>query len=501
VLKVKRTNTILPAMLWIGGFLLFSISVSGQNNTSIQQIKELYKNQKFEEIYENLNNRVPEIPQKKIFKALAFYKLSKDHEDIKKTKDRYLKTMELIRSAQNTIVPEDKTETIILKELEKLQTDIFIKAKKYYKNGRKNKADTYFDALHKTFNNSNRLFKNHYGFDDTYFLEVLESKSRMNQEHKKHYKKEIQKLLNKYYYNNPKFREWDNPKYRLANTAKKENYLNEDEKMVFYFLNLVRMNPELFLETFVRARLRVRYHGEIKISIPLYDTLTLENNYNKKLSRREFYNMPVHNIYQNELPGKTENKFIEKKAYKTSETTTRYRYNINYSGLYNYLNTHKPELLVLKNLSKFRFSDQGKPILIMKRYDYKFSFYNRTYMEETQNSFYYQSLFKKLRRMKSLSIIYPDYKLFKLAECWAVEAGKRGLKGHDRKKCPYGYNAEACDYGNKNGFDVVLNLLIDKAVPNLGHRKILLGDYTKMGVAIRPHKLDFNYNAVLDFGL
>jgi len=101
--------------------------------------------------------------------------------------------------------------------------------------------------------------------------------------------------------------------------------------------------------------------------------------------------------------------------------------------------------------------------------------------------------------MRPHNIIDPDKQLFRTAECWAVEAGQRGLKGHDRITCHTNYHAEACDYGNKNGFDVVLNLLVDKFVPSLGHRKILLGDFSEMGAAIRPHNSDLEYNAVLDF--
>lgn len=483
------------------GMVLIQLSVSGQSISSFEKIREYYENKKYEKVYEILKEEDQAGQEKIIFKALAFYQLSPRHEANKTKEDGYLKTLKILRSAKKAETRDQAVKKYLQKEMHQLQEEIIETAGKLYRNGRKNKSEEYFDALHITFDNSSSLWKNHYGFDDSYFLEVLKSRSRMNKEHKKYYKKEINKLLDRYYHSNSKYKEWNNPKYRLANTAKNENYLTEDEKMVYYFLNLVRMNPELFLETFIKTRLHIKYHGEIKITIPQYDTLALGNNYNKKLTRQEFYNLQVHNIYKNELSQKTEKKYISKKAYKTSETTTRYQYNINYSGLYNYLAANKPELLTLKNLSKFRYNDQGEPILIFSLNNYTFSFYNRTYQEETQNSFYYQSLFEKLKKMDPLDIIYPDYELFKLAECWAVEAGKKGLKGHERVNCDYGYNAESCDYGNKNGFDVILSLLVDKSVPDLGHRKILLGNYNTMGVAIRPHKLDFNYNAVLDFGL
>ena len=42
------------------------------------------------------------------------------------------------------------------------------------------------------------------------------------------------------------------------------------------------------------------------------------------------------------------------------------------------------------------------------------------------------------------------------------------------------------------------NLLIDKDIASLGHRKILLGKYTSAGVSIQPHT-DYRFNTVLDF--
>lgn len=48
------------------------------------------------------------------------------------------------------------------------------------------------------------------------------------------------------------FSPWDDPKYLAANSAKDEDYLAEEEKQVFYYLNLVRMNPKLFADTYLK---------------------------------------------------------------------------------------------------------------------------------------------------------------------------------------------------------------------------------------------------------
>lgn len=45
--------------------------------------------------------------------------------------------------------------------------------------------------------------------------------------------------------------EWKNQKYNSANTAQNTDYLNKEEQQFYYFLNLMRLNPPLFAETFL----------------------------------------------------------------------------------------------------------------------------------------------------------------------------------------------------------------------------------------------------------
>ena len=45
--------------------------------------------------------------------------------------------------------------------------------------------------------------------------------------------------------------EWNQPQYRLCNTASKANYMSEKEKTVIYVLNLVRTYPALFAKTVI----------------------------------------------------------------------------------------------------------------------------------------------------------------------------------------------------------------------------------------------------------
>jgi len=45
--------------------------------------------------------------------------------------------------------------------------------------------------------------------------------------------------------------EWQNQKYNAASTAQNADYLNKEEKQFYYYLNLLRLNPPLFAETFL----------------------------------------------------------------------------------------------------------------------------------------------------------------------------------------------------------------------------------------------------------
>ncbi|MFW5915858.1 MAG: hypothetical protein ACOCTM_00145 [Bacteroidota bacterium] len=481
--------------------ILTGVVFTGMNhgqNGNYENLKALYQNQNYIECYQS--SAKSKDPYGLIFQALSFHRMP-DNEKLKKEQDEpLLYTLNILKKANKPLENRDiKEKNFFREEIREVQQTIFEEAKRWYNLGRKKRAEEHFDAMHKTFDSSNSIFINHYGFNDDHFLKTLRSNVIQEEENEEIYSKEIEKLIDKHYHQQQEeLHKWDNPRYRLANSAKDEEYLTDEEKMIYYYLNLVRMNPDLFLQTFIKPRLHVKYHGEIEVMIPVYDTLKVEN-YNQPLTKEKFYNLPVHRIYMNELPKSVEEKFIEKTIMKNNNGGQRFRFNINYTGLYNYLSQNQPELLTLENVSKFTGSRSGKGLIRYKLYDENITYYNRTYEKEVLNSYYYMSLFRKLAEMKPRNILKPNHQLFKTAECWAIEAGERGLKGHDRINCRKNYNAEACDYGNDNGFEVVLNLLVDKFVPSLGHRKILLGNFSELGAAIRSHNSDLNYNAVLDF--
>ena len=65
---------------------------------------------------------------------------------------------------------------------------------------------------------------------------------------------------------------------------------------------------------------------------------------------------------------------------------------------------------------------------------------------------------------------------------------------------PYYHVGENCSYGYDQAIDIVLTLMIDEGIKDVGHRKnILSEDFNSVGVAIRPHK-NYRINCVIDFG-
>lgn len=66
---------------------------------------------------------------------------------------------------------------------------------------------------------------------------------------------------------------WNDPKYQVAKTADKEDYLSREEKNVFYYLNLARMNPSLFAETFLERFMQEAPTNDNPNSRSLYNEL------------------------------------------------------------------------------------------------------------------------------------------------------------------------------------------------------------------------------------
>ena len=134
--------------------------------------------------------------------------------------------------------------------------------------------------------------------------------------------------------------------------------------------------------------------------------------------------------------------------------------------------------------------------------------YAKKYIDSVgQTDGYTKSLLKTLKTTKAMEALLPSEKLFEFARTHATDFGKKGKVGHGNFKKRFAkYSAsctcdiaENCEYGPDKAFDIVMALLVDENVSDLGHRKNILNpEYKNCDTAIRPHK-KFRWNCVMDF--
>lgn len=115
----------------------------------------------------------------------------------------------------------------------------------------------------------------------------------------------------------------------------------------------------------------------------------------------------------------------------------------------------------------------------------------------------------KLKPQKPLK--YTD-ELYNFAKHHAKSTGKVGRVGHrsvlfksykSRSKkllSTYSYVGENIHYGSNNAKRIVIDLLIDDGIKDVGHRKNMLSDnFVFASVSIQPHK-KYRQNCVIEFG-
>lgn len=121
-------------------------------------------------------------------------------------------------------------------------------------------------------------------------------------------------------------------------------------------------------------------------------------------------------------------------------------------------------------------------------------------------------LMKELEITAKLTLVKPSQELTNTARIHAKDMGETGRTGHNASDgrsfrtrmegvaAIYDGINENCNYGHADGIDAFMDLLIDRNVPNYGHRKNILDPEMKyIGVAIEPHKR-YKVNCVQDLG-
>ncbi len=157
-------------------------------------------------------------------------------------------------------------------------------------------------------------------------------------------------------------------------------------------------------------------------------------------------------------------------------------------------------------------TDEEKNVILISnlaRYDGKLfaeSFLKEFLLDQKPTS-YTRSLYRDLKKVKGLSMFYPEKDLYSIALGHAKISGKKGTTGHQRFKKrfepvmrKYNMVAENCAYGYEDAVKIVLELLIDEGISSLGHRKNILNPaFNSIGVSIQDHK-NYGSNCVMDFG-
>ncbi|MCB8999567.1 MAG: CAP domain-containing protein [Bacteroidales bacterium] len=186
-------------------------------------------------------------------------------------------------------------------------------------------------------------------------------------------------------------------------------------------------------------------------------------------------------------------KYVDEKIWKRWDSATIAKANTAVNA--NYLSSEEKLVILITNLAR-----TDGPLFSETFLD--------TYMEGQKPSRYSKSLYRDLKNVKNLKLLFPEKDLYEVAEGHAIKSGKNGQVGHQGfeqrfKPLMKKYNgvAENCAYGYDYAIDIVLQLLVDQDISNLGHRLNMLNPgYDSVGVSIQPHKT-YRYNCVMDFGL
>jgi hypothetical protein len=158
--------------------------------------------------------------------------------------------------------------------------------------------------------------------------------------------------------------------------------------------------------------------------------------------------------------------------------------------------------------------EEQKVILFMNMARHDGPLFAETFLDayveqyKVEKSSYLRSLYRDLKGVSGLPVLVPEEDLTAVAQGHAVKSGKTGHVGHQDmnkrfaplKGNPYVAWGENCSYGYDEAIAIVVTLLIDEGIKDVGHRRNILNEgYNSVGVAIRPHKT-YRVNCVIDFG-
>lgn len=162
-----------------------------------------------------------------------------------------------------------------------------------------------------------------------------------------------------------------------------------------------------------------------------------------------------------------------------------------------YLNEEEVKVILFMNMAR-----HDGPLFVET---FLQSYIQDNQMERTK---FVKSLIRDLNKTSKLHPLVPEKDLTAVAQGHAKKTGASGRVGHQNfnKRFeplmgnPYNHVGENCSYGFDKAIDIVMSLMIDEGISDMGHRKNILSDqFNSVGVAIRPHK-NYRINCVIDFG-
>lgn len=187
----------------------------------------------------------------------------------------------------------------------------------------------------------------------------------------------------------------------------------------------------------------------------------------------------------------------------------------NTAGNASYLTGEEKDIVIYMNLVRIdgeRFFNTFLQDFIDEYNEKMKQYSNYETLKISRNNSYYLSLQRDLKNIRLLPVFWPDEALSWVAKQHAKDLGKNNFAAHnssdgrtakDRiaKMYPKKSSGENIAFGFSSGLGNVCLLLIDKGVPDLGHRKMILNTSSQLntvGVSIQPHKT-YRYCAVIDF--
>lgn len=187
----------------------------------------------------------------------------------------------------------------------------------------------------------------------------------------------------------------------------------------------------------------------------------------------------------------------------------------NTAGDEKYLTGEEKDMVIYMNLARMdgeKFFNTYFQNYIEQHNRQMIKYSNYKELKISKSDKYYRSLETDLKKVKGMSTLWPDEAMSWVAEQHAKDMNKNNYATHNsldgrtvKDRIGKMYPRKACGenlaFGYASGLANTCMLLLDRGVPNLGHRKIILSDdykFNYIGISIQPHK-GYKYCSVTDF--